>query len=127
MGNPNFFFISAIYEICTLKPYFISLIILHIACTYDLYFGSATYCLKKNFALAKLHFCIGNTVRFLWTNITKNVHPFLKTYHPKMLQRLPYSCFFLWRAFRLSGIFRFWQIIVHPLNNPTFLFYLCDI
>ena len=44
-----------------------------------------------------------------------------------MFQCFPYSRFFLWRAFRLSGIFRFWQIIVYPLNNTAFLFYLCDI
>ena len=47
--------------------------------------------------------------------------------HTKMLQRLPYRRFFLWRTFRLSGIFRFWQIVFHPLDNPTFLFYLCNI
>ena len=35
--------------------------------------------------------------------------------------------FFLWRTLRLSGIFRFWQVIICPLNNSTFLLYLCDI
>lgn len=44
-----------------------------------------------------------------------------------MFQCLPYSRFFLWRAFWLSGIFRFRQVIIYPLNNIAFLFYLCNI
>ena len=44
-----------------------------------------------------------------------------------MFQRFPYNHFFLWRAFRLSGIFLFRQVIIHPLNNAAFLLYLCNI
>ncbi len=47
--------------------------------------------------------------------------------HAKMFQRFPYILFFLWRAFRLTGIFRLWHIIVYPLNNTTYLLYLCNI
>lgn len=44
-----------------------------------------------------------------------------------MFQCRPYSRFFLWRTLRLSGVFRFWQVIICPLNNATFLLYLCNI
>lgn len=44
-----------------------------------------------------------------------------------MFQCFPYSRFFLSRAFCLSGIFRFRQVIIYPLNNSAFLFHLSDI
>lgn len=51
----------------------------------------------------------------------------LSLHHPKVFQRSHNRLFFFSWTLWLSGIFRFRQVIICPLNNATFLLYLCNI
>lgn len=60
-------------------------------------------------------------------NQNLNVQQILSLHHPKMFQRSHNRLFFFSWTLWLSGVFRFWQVIICPLNNATFLLYLCNI
>ena len=47
--------------------------------------------------------------------------------HPKILQCFRNCRFLFQRAFRLSGIFRLWLVVVLPFNNAMLLFDLSDV